>query len=584
MGNRNSTLLKFTVMKKNNYKFRWQALFLIVSITLFSYSARTAIYPFTATYSGANEVPPNASPGTGTITGVYDDVSNMIFYTISFSGLMTGTTAAHFHSPGAPGVIAPVLIAHNGFPTNVMAGTYSNSHLITAAQETDLLAGLWYSNIHTTGLPAGEIRAQIILGAASTSIYTFNRTYSGANENPPNGSTATGTIIGAYNEASNTIFYTITFSGLSSPTTGAHFHAPALPFMNAPVVFPHGIPNGITSGNFSNFHVLNATQETSLLGGLWYSNIHSTLLPGGEIRAQIFFNAPFVAPVISCPQNITVSNAPGLCSQSVSFAATATGDPAPAITYRIGNTAITSPHVFPVGTTNVTADAINGGGYSSCTFMVTVNDTEGPVITNLVADPDMLWPPNHKMKDVQVSYNATDNCPGPIVCQLVVTSDEPVMGNGSGNTTPDWQVINTNNIKLRAERDGGGDGRIYTLTLTCRDQLNNSTTSTTSVEVPHDLSARGNAFEMENCFSESLIVRPIGNPSGRQMALAIETPNYKDRISLSIIDISGRIVESGYYNPGTQTLKVGNNLKAGLYFIVVKQANEIVRMKLIKSE
>jgi hypothetical protein len=44
-----------------------------------------------------------------------------------------------------------------------------------------------------------------------------------------------------------------------------------------------------------------------------------------------------------------------------------------------GNTVITSPHVFPVGTTTVTATASNTCKEVSCTFTVTVNDTEKPV-------------------------------------------------------------------------------------------------------------------------------------------------------------------------------------------------------------
>lgn len=35
--------------------------------------------------------------------------------------------------------------------------------LITGAQANDLLAGLWYVNIHTDDYPTGEIRGQIRL-------------------------------------------------------------------------------------------------------------------------------------------------------------------------------------------------------------------------------------------------------------------------------------------------------------------------------------------------------------------------------------------------------------------------------------
>ncbi|HTH32337.1 MAG TPA: CHRD domain-containing protein, partial [Lacibacter sp.] len=323
-------------MKKFYFDSAWQTrllFFLLSSCSLFQ--ARAERFPFAATYSGANEVPPNASTATGTIVGVYDDATNTIYYNIVFSGLSANATAAHFHAPAAPGVNAGVTLGHAGFPAGVTSGNYSKIDVFTDAQETNLKAGLMYSNIHTSALPGGEIRAQIILGAASTEIYTFNRTYSGSQEVPPNASTATGTIMGAYNASTNTIFYNIQFSGLSANTVAAHFHAPAMPGVNAGVTLGHaGFPTGVTSGTYSKTDVFTAAQETNLLAGLMYSNIHTTALPGGEIRTQIFLNAPFVAPVLTCPTNIVASNDPGLCTASVSFAAAVTGSPAPVVTYR----------------------------------------------------------------------------------------------------------------------------------------------------------------------------------------------------------------------------------------------------------
>jgi len=90
--------------------------------------------------------------------------------------------------------------------------------------------------------------------------------------------------------------------------------------------------------------------------------------------------ATATAPIITCPANQTVSANTNGCKASVSFAATATGTPAPSITYRIGNTVITSPNVFSKGTTTVTATASNGvAPDASCTFTVTVVCGGGPV-------------------------------------------------------------------------------------------------------------------------------------------------------------------------------------------------------------
>ncbi|MFD2718907.1 T9SS type A sorting domain-containing protein [Hymenobacter monticola] len=86
-----------------------------------------------------------------------------------------------------------------------------------------------------------------------------------------------------------------------------------------------------------------------------------------------------VAPVISAPGASTTTTDAGVCGASVSFQATATGT-APTFTYSINGTPITSPHVFPVGTTTVTATASNACGSDSKTFLVTVNDVTPPAV------------------------------------------------------------------------------------------------------------------------------------------------------------------------------------------------------------
>jgi len=83
--------------------------------------------------------------------------------------------------------------------------------------------------------------------------------------------------------------------------------------------------------------------------------------------------ATATAPGITCPANQTVSANMNGCKASVSFAATATGIPTPSVIYKIGNTVISSPHVFSKGTSTVSATASNGIlPDASCTFTVTV--------------------------------------------------------------------------------------------------------------------------------------------------------------------------------------------------------------------
>jgi hypothetical protein len=489
-------------------------------------------------------------------------------------------------------------------------------------------------------------------------VIHFSRTYSGANEVPANTSTATGTITGTYDTVSNVISYSITFSGLGSNSTAAHFHGPAFPGSNAPVAFAHpGFPAGVTSGSLATTtNTLTQAQEADLLSGKWYSNIHSANLPGGEIRAQIFFDSVYVAPVITCPADTVVSSDNSACSKSVAFAATATGTPAPALQYKIGPTVITSPYTFPRGITTVTAIALNGGGTSTCTFKVTVNDTTRPVITcpanvtvfndpgicgaavnytatatdncpgvlvtylpasgtvfpvgtstvtatatdaagntsscsftvtvidneppvidGLEATPDHLWPPNHKMKDVTVDYTATDNCTIIESCVITVSSNEPVNGTGDGDTAPDWEIIDDHHIKLRAERSGNGNGRIYTIKVTCTDQYGNSDSTNTEVRVAHNMSGRSLSGRQNR-----LNVSIAPNPSNGRFMMNIQTTETSQKINLKITDRSGVIVESRNNLVGNQTIHVGERLAAGLYFVEVQQGDEMHRIKLLK--
>jgi len=110
-----------------------------------------------------------------------------------------------------------------------------------------------------------------------------------------------------------------------------------------------------------------------------------------------------------------------------------------------------------------------------------------PTITSVIASPNVLWPPNHKMTPVTVAVTVTDVCDPSVACNIIsVTSNEPINGPGDGNTSPDWQITGPLTANLRSERAGGGSGRVYTLTVQCTDASHNSATGTALVMVPHD--------------------------------------------------------------------------------------------------
>jgi hypothetical protein len=92
------------------------------------------------------------------------------------------------------------------------------------------------------------------------------------------------------------------------------------------------------------------------------------------------------------------------------------------------------------------------------------------------------------MVDVMVNYHVMDNCDpsSAIACTLRVSSNEPINGTGDGDSAPDWEVVDSHHVRLRAERAANGDGRIYTISITCADSSGNSAARTVTVSVPHN--------------------------------------------------------------------------------------------------
>jgi hypothetical protein len=164
----------------NRFVHRFCTLLLLLA----AIPAQAAVLTYTANLAGANESPPNASPGTGTGMLTIDDVANTMSISIDWSGLLANTTIAHIHCctalPGT-GTAPPATTVPSfpGFPTGLTAGSYlGNFSLLDAASynpafitanggtvagaRAAFLAGLAseraYLNIHTTQFGAGEIR------------------------------------------------------------------------------------------------------------------------------------------------------------------------------------------------------------------------------------------------------------------------------------------------------------------------------------------------------------------------------------------------------------------------------------------
>ena len=158
-------------------------------------------------------------------------------------------------------------------------------------------------------------------------------------------------------------------------------------------------------------------------------------------------------------------------------------DPAPEVTCEPP-----SGSAFPIGVTEVTCTAVDSvGNTSTCSFTVTVEAAPPPVIVDVTASPNVLWPPNHKWVDIDISTELENSCELPVSCTIVdVTSNESANGKGDGNTEPDWVITGDGTVRLRAERSGNGGGRVYTVRVRCENEAGEGSEQTVDVVVPHD--------------------------------------------------------------------------------------------------
>ena len=115
----------------------------------------------------------------------------------------------------------------------------------------------------------------------------FSGKFSGTQALPPNASKAVGSATVVLNDTETRITISLDFSGLGSNQTAAHIHGPARSGGIAPILFNLG-SQGTTSGTLESLSAaVSPRQVAQLKAGLWYFDIHSTKLFGGEIRAQI---------------------------------------------------------------------------------------------------------------------------------------------------------------------------------------------------------------------------------------------------------------------------------------------------------
>lgn len=267
---------------------------------------------------------------------------------------------------------------------------------------------------------------------------------------------------------------------------------------------------------------------------------------------------------------------------------------------------------YPLGTTVVTLIVTDENGASDeCTATVTVVDESAPVITT-VAGPLTMWPPNHKYETFGLGdlvTSVSDDCNSGLTIDDVyitdVSSDEPedTNGNGDGKTIDDMVIADDcMSVDLRKERQGNGNGRVYTIYLALDD--GNGNTAETSVEVhiehnPGNLAIDDGAvyWEAGNCSTKeafasskvtsNTVMQNYPNPFADHTKIDFSVGN-ADHTVVKVINFQGTevaVLYNGFAEAGTKyTLEFkAEHIPAGIYFVYLQNGKSITVKKMIKS-
>lgn len=157
-------------------------------------------------------------------------------------------------------------------------------------------------------------------------------------------------------------------------------------------------------------------------------------------------------------------------------------------------TGTTPTHIYPRPGRYFVTLTVNDGKQNSLPeigsrsfALVSVEENRPPDCTAGKATPESLWPPNHSLRPVNIA-GATDPEGGLVSIKVTgVTQDEPVNDLGDGRSSPDAELgTEPNQVKVRAERSGTGDGRVYRISFTATDPAGASCAGVALTGVPHD--------------------------------------------------------------------------------------------------
>ena len=112
--------------------------------------------------------------GTGLALLAYDDVSNLLSWNITWSGLSGTASNLFMQGPALPNQNGGVRVA-----VGIVSNPAIGSAILSEALEAELLSGLWYVNLYTSNFGGGEIRGQINAVPVPAAVWLFGSALAG---------------------------------------------------------------------------------------------------------------------------------------------------------------------------------------------------------------------------------------------------------------------------------------------------------------------------------------------------------------------------------------------------------------------
>jgi len=442
----------------------------------------TGVYAFTSLTPGTYGVNVtlsgyNGAGAAGIVVG-YGATVTQDFKLVAIPGILQGVVS---NVAGAPVAGAVVTLSTGASTATDSAGRYAFTSL-DAGMYSVAVSALDYNAAGASGVVVshamattqnftltqtpGVLQGRIVNSATSAPIAgaTVRLSSGAATTTDGAGRYAISLLPGTYSAtAGATNFTSATVSGLVMHNAGSLTRDFALSPFIADLTMAAAAPPSANAGAAVVY-----TFTTSNAGSAAASAVavtHTLAAQTGFISMVVPAGWNCTKPPVGSAGTVSCSKPSMAVGESAAFAITAaTICPFAASTLTVAATVTTSSPES--STTNNSASAS------------TAVSTPAPTFVTASVDKTELWPPNHKMVDVEVSYTVANLTCASATTKLSVAGDD-------GMSSDDFEIVDDHHLRLRSERSGTSADRTYSITITATNDKAVAK-KVVSVVVPHD--------------------------------------------------------------------------------------------------